>query len=139
MWPQLPLEFNVPGTPVSLQSRNSRSIAEWKAKVLASARAETGSGSWAFHETRLAVTMLYFPQAPMAGDIDNIVKLTIDALIPDIYLNDSLIDRITIQRFDPAGAFTFASPSDTLLVAMELSEPVLYIRITEVPTQDISL
>ena len=74
----------------------------------------------------------------MPGDLDNILKLTLDALIPNVYLDDGLIDRVLIQRFDPTGSFTFASPSDKLVAAMALEEPVLYIRIAELPLEDVN-
>ena len=82
--------------------------------------------------------MFYFPQAPMAGDLDNIVKLILDALQPHIYVDDSLIDRLVVQRFDPSGTYTFASPSDTLVAAMATQDPVLYIRLAEVSFEDVA-
>jgi len=138
VWPDLPLEFNVVGTPVSSQSDNAKAKHEWKAKVLTAAMAAIEGGSWAFDEVRLAVTLFYFPRSPMAGDVDNIVKLTLDALKPNVYLDDELIDRVLVQRFDPTATFTFASPSETLVEAMALKEPVLHIRIAEVPLEDIT-
>ncbi len=138
MWSELPLEFNVVGTPVSFQSDNARAKEEWKTKVLAAALQVIEGGAWAFDQSRLAVTLFYFPQAPMPGDLDNILKLTLDALIPNVYLDDGLIDRVLIQRFDPTGSFTFASPSDKLVAAMALEEPVLYIRIAELPLEDVN-
>jgi crossover junction endodeoxyribonuclease RusA len=95
-------------------------------------------GCWAFDETRLAVTMFYFPQAPMPGDVDNIVKLTLDALKPNVYLDDDLIDRVLVQRFNPTGSFTFASPSETLIAAMAMEKPVLYMRVAELSVEDIA-
>jgi hypothetical protein len=138
MWPKLPIEFNVVGTPVSFQSDNPKSKGEWKKRVLEAALSVIDPGSWAFDEQRLAINLFYFPQATMAGDIDNIIKLTIDALIPNIYVDDELIDRVLVQRFDPSGGYTFASPSETLIAAMELAEPVLYISVLEVPLKDLT-
>lgn len=82
--------------------------------------------------------MFYFPQAPMPGDLDNIVKLVLDALQPNIYVDDSLIDRLLVQRFDPSGTYTFASPSDTLSTAMATRDPVLHIRLAEVSFEDVA-
>lgn len=138
MWPDLPIEFTVSGTPVSLQSANARAKDEWKAKVLAAARTVVSDAAWAFNETRLAVALFYFPQAPMTGDVDNIVKLVLDALKPHIYLDDQSIDRVVVQRFGQWGQFTFARPSEVLLSAMARTDPVLYIRIADAPLQDIS-
>jgi crossover junction endodeoxyribonuclease RusA len=137
MWPDLPLEFNVIGTPVSFQSDNPRAKQDWQSNVLAAAQATVEPGSWAFDSSRLSVTMFYFPQAPLPGDLDNIVKLILDALMPNIYIDDSLIDRLVVQRFDPSGTYTFASPSDTLVAAMATPDPVLYVRLAEVSFEDI--
>ena len=137
MWPNLPIEFNVVGTPVSLQSENARARTEWKARVLAAARSVIEDGSWAYDETRLSVTMFYFPQGEMQGDVDNIVKLTLDALVPNIYLDDSLIDRVLVQRFSPDADFSFASPSNALAIAVAMDEPVLFIKISEVPLEEL--
>lgn len=137
MWPDLPIEFNVLGTPVSLQSENANAKSAWKARVLAAAQTVIEDGSWSFNETRLAVTMFYFPQAAMQGDIDNIVKLTLDALKPNVYLDDSLVDRILVQRFSPDVSCSFASESGTLAKALSLEEPVLYIRLAEVPLEEL--
>ncbi len=138
MWPELPLEFNVVGTPVSVQSDNARAKQEWKAKVLTAAVDVVGGGGWAFDATRLAVTMFYFPQSSMPGDLDNIIKLTLDALKPNVYLDDDLVDRIVVQRFDPTGSFTVASPSETLVAAMVMRQPVLYIRLAELSLEDVA-
>jgi crossover junction endodeoxyribonuclease RusA len=138
VWPDLPLEFTVVGTPVSVQSSNARAKQEWQDTVRAASRAAVDGGSWAFDSSRLSVTIFYFPQEPMPGDLDNIVKLILDALQPNIYLDDSLIDRLVVQRFDPAGSHTFASPSDTLLTAMATQDPVLYIKLMEVSFEDVT-
>ena len=137
MWPELPIEFNVLGTPVSFQSDNGKAKAEWKAKVLQAAQAVVEPGSWAFMEERLAVTLYYFPLEPMPGDVDNIIKLTLDALAPAIYTDDGLIDRVLVQRFDPQASFTFDAPSAKLVEAMAIDAPVLHVRIQEAPLKDL--
>ena len=138
MWPELPLEFLVIGTPVSFQSENTKAKQEWKQKVLEGALSVIDGGSWAFDEDRLSVTLLYFPSDAMPGDLDNIVKLTLDALKPNVYVDDGLIDRLIVQRFDPDGTHSFASPSETLTAAMANKDPVLYIKLAQVPLEDIA-
>lgn len=125
------------GTPVSFQSDNSRAKDEWKAKVLEAAQSTIEPGSWTFMEERLAATLYYFPQDPMAGDIDNIVKLTLDALVPNVYTDDRLIDRVLVQRFDPEASFNFIDPSTKLVEAMAVDGPVLHVRIHEAPLKDL--
>lgn len=138
MWPELPLEFLVVGTPVSLQSQNSTARNEWKAVVLQAAEAAIDGGSWAFDEKRLSITLFYFPIAAMQGDVDNIAKLAIDALIPRIYLDDSLIDRVLVQRFYPDDPVVFEAPSEKLLAAMAEKDPVLFINIDEIKHEGVS-
>lgn len=138
MWPELPLEFYVVGTPVSLQSSNTRAKEEWKRLVLAAAESEIDGGSWAFYDVRLSITLFYFPQAQMQGDIDNIAKLTIDALKPRIYVDDSLVDRVLIQRFYPDQDVAFAKPSGMLLSALSEQDPVLFIKLDELSQDEIT-
>ncbi|MBY3050557.1 MULTISPECIES: RusA family crossover junction endodeoxyribonuclease [Rhizobium] len=135
MWPDLPFEFNVIGTPVSSQSVLAAARQEWKTRVAEAAARALPEGAWSFDEARLAVTLFYFPQAAMTGDIDNIVKLTLDAMIPSIYLDDSLVDRVLVQRFDPETKAAFSNPSDTLVQALGSEDPILYIRVDAVPEE----
>jgi crossover junction endodeoxyribonuclease RusA len=138
MWPELPLEFVVVGTPVSLQADNKKARNEWKALVLASAEQELNGSSWAFDDIRLSVTLFYFPQAEMQGDVDNIAKLTIDALTKRVYTDDNLVDRVLVQRFYPDNVISFRNPSEKLLKAMTIEEPVLFVKIDEVKLEEVT-
>lgn len=89
-------------------------------------------------DERLAVTLYYFPDAPMPGDVDNIVKLTLDALVPTIYTDDHLIDRVVVQRFDSDAIFNFTEPSAKLVEAMAQVGPALHIHIAEAPLKDLA-
>lgn len=137
MWPNLPIEFYVTGTPVSHQSSNVSAKNEWKDRVLAAAKASLEEGNWSFQETRLSVSIFYFPQSAMTGDIDNIIKLTLDALMPNVYRDDELIDRVVAQRFDPTSTYTFQTMSAILFEAMASDDPALYVRIGHAPLEDI--
>jgi crossover junction endodeoxyribonuclease RusA len=132
-----PIEFTVEGTPVSFQ--NSRPVArnEWKARVKAasSARLPAGHGP---SEGRIAATLYYFPSELMPGDIDNIVKLVLDALCEHIYVDDSQVDRVVVQRFNPGDRFGFASPSATLEEALRQQESVLYVRLSDNPFEELT-
>lgn len=147
MWPSLPIEFLVVGTPVTLQSGNSRARAAWQRLVLEAAEAalrdaenEIDAKLWAFHDwPRLSFTMFYFPASPMLGDIDNIVKLTMDALVPRVYTDDAIVDRVLVQRFNVRDAAAFVAPSEVLLSAMAVEDPVLYICVDEVSAVGVSL
>ncbi|WP_246812684.1 RusA family crossover junction endodeoxyribonuclease [Rhizobium etli] len=110
---------------------------EWKTKVAQAAAGALPQAAWSFDEARLAVTLFYFPQAAMTGDIDNIVKLTLDAMIPSVYLDDSLVDRVLVQRFGPEAGAAFSNPSDTLVEALGSEDPILYIRVDTVPEEPV--
>lgn len=66
------------------------------------------------------------------------VKLTLDALSPHIYLDDSQIERVVVQKFEPGNVFPFSNPSATLLDAITGVKPVLYVRISDAPFEDLT-
>jgi hypothetical protein len=132
-----PLEFVVAGTPVSFQAARADSKAEWKARVRDASRAVLPQDHLAF-EGRIAVTLFYFPAAAMQGDLDNIVKLVLDALSAHIYMDDGQVERILVQRFEPGNVFAFASPTAVLADALSGHKPILYIRISDRPFEELT-
>ena len=89
-------------------------------------------------ELPLAVTLYYFPAAEMVGDIDNIVKPILDALNRYVYLSDRQIQRISVQKFEPGNVFRFDAPSPILQDAINRAKPVLYVRISDDPFEDLT-
>ncbi len=83
------------------------------------------------------MTLFYFPPEPMQGDIDNIVKLVLDACRPHIYLDDSQIERVVVQKFEPDHLFSFGNPSATFVQAFEGAKPALYVRISNDPHEEL--
>lgn len=133
-----PLEFYLIAVPLSLQARGA-SKERWKSTVAEAARQrsrETVEFVW-LDNVPLAVTIFYFPSAPMAGDIDNIVKPILDALNGHAYTDDRLVERVVSQKFEPDAAWSFSSPSAQLTAALDAisadDEPqsVVYIRIDD--------
>lgn len=131
-----PLEFHLTGTPISLQGR-SASKERWKTEVKKAARqriAQTVDWAWLDPEP-LALTIYYFPSIPMGGDIDNIVKPIMDALVGVAYLDDKSIERVIVQKFEPDLGWAFAAPSMQLAVALstaagsERPTPVVYVHV----------
>jgi crossover junction endodeoxyribonuclease RusA len=133
--PDLPIEFIVEGTAVSLQA-SGQTKAAWKQTVKAAGEGVIPSGSWALTE-RVAVTIYYFPEGEMTGDVDNIVKPILDAMAKFIYVDDRQVERVVVQKFEPDNIFTFSNPSDTLIAALGKEGPALYIRITDDPHEDL--
>jgi hypothetical protein len=68
---------------------------------------------------------LLFTVDEMEGDLDNIVKPILDALERHIYMDDSQIHRIVVQKFELEDPFRLPSPSPTLYTALNKSESVL--------------
>jgi crossover junction endodeoxyribonuclease RusA len=74
----------------------------------------------------------------MQGDIDNIVKPILDALGQHIYVDDSQVERVVVQKFEPGNVFPFGSPSSTLEDALNRPKPLLYVRLTDDPFEELS-
>jgi Holliday junction resolvase RusA-like endonuclease len=128
-----PIEFLINDTPRSHQSKNNNGKEWWKLKVGQMAKAHVDTlREWVFLDERpLAATVFYFPPAKMDGDVDNIVKLILDGMKKVIYLEDSVIERVTVQKFEPGTTWTFRSLTSRLEEAMETELPVFYIRIDD--------
>ncbi len=133
---KFPIEFLVRGTPVSLQAKRSKSKDEWKDRIRNESKAVIPDYHFASDE-RMSVTLFYLPDAPMQGDIDNIVKPILDALSQHIYLDDAQVERVVVQKFEPGNVFSFQQPSDTFLMAIQGAKPVLYIRVSSNPEEDL--
>lgn len=134
---EFPIEFVVEGVPVSQQAARRKSITEWKARVRAASVAALPDDHWA-SDGRISVTLFYFPATRMQGDVDNIVKLILDALSKHIYRDDSQVERIVVQKFEPGNVFGFQSPSPTLADALGRPTPVLYVRLSDDPSEDLT-
>ena len=131
-----PIEFIVLGTPVSFQGDRPAAKSEWKERV----KNASGSAMPRPHfvsQDRMAVTIYYFPAQPMQGDVDNIIKLIVDALTQHVYFDDRQVERIVVQKFEPGNVFTFAEPSEVLSRALETAKPLVYIRINNDPFEDL--
>lgn len=133
---EFPLELLVHGTPVSLQAKLPASREEWKERVRAAARNVLPR----FHftsEERMSVTLFYFPNGDMEGDLDNIIKPILDALCALVYVDDSQVDRVVAQRFDSRNVFTFSRPTNELIDALTGTRPVLYVRVSNRPFEEL--
>jgi len=134
--PNLPFEFVVHGTAISLQG-SSRSRRDWKQTIQEAARAALPEGSWLLTDP-LAVTIFIFPGAEMQGDVDNRVKPILDAMVRCVYSDDEIVERVVVQKFEPGRVFAFQSPSITLVTALEADDPVIYVRITDDVHEELS-
>ena len=67
----------------------------------------------------------------MEGDVDNIVKPIMDALVGVAYLTDQVVERVAVQKFEPTTSWNVAEPSEQLAIALDTGTPVLYIRVDD--------
>ena len=126
---QFPLELVVAGFAVS-SGASSQSRQRWQHRLRTVARTALEEGYW-LTPRPVAVTIFYFPDAPMEGDIDNIVKPVLDAFSNVIYFDDRQVSRVLVQRFEPGDAFTFDRATPRLLECAEMSGPRIYIRVDD--------
>lgn len=131
-----PIEFLLYGTPVSLSSQNPNSRDQWKNRVREASSRALPSPHFASLE-RLAVTIFYFPAESMQGDVDNIVKLILDGMCRHVFVDDRQVERIVVQKFEPGSIFAFSNPTDLLIEAINGRKPVLYIRVSNDPFEDL--
>ncbi len=132
-----PIEFLVSGTPVSLQAKKSASREAWKQRVKSASLAALPSPHFASSD-RLAITLYYLPPERMDGDIDNIVKPILDALSKHIYIDDGQVERVVAQKFEPGNVFTFKAPTARLAEALEAAKPLVYVRISNDPHEELT-
>jgi crossover junction endodeoxyribonuclease RusA len=127
-----PLEVLIEGIPLSLQA-SSGSRQAWISRVRQEALARrVETYELGFLDSRaLAVTIYYFSSAPMEGDIDNIVKPIMDGLITVAYLDDSVVERVVAQKFEPDADWEFTRPSAQLAAALDNGPPVVYVRVDD--------
>jgi hypothetical protein len=131
----LPLEFHVLGTAVSLQG-SAKGIASWKETIATAAATVLPETPWLLTDP-LSVTIYVFPGSSMQGDIDNRIKPILDALVGKVYQDDAQIERIVIQRFEPGAMEYFDAPSRSLLAALEVEPPLVYIHLTDQIHEDL--
>ncbi len=67
----------------------------------------------------------------MEGDIDNIVKPILDGMIRVAYIDDNVVERVLVQRFEPGIERPFKDVTERLAAALDLEAPVVYIRVDD--------
>ena len=93
------------------------------------ARATLPEGAWLLNE-RLAIAIYLFPDGALLGDIDNRVKPVLDALNRCVYVDDRLVERLIVQKFEAAHPAFFRNPSAVLAHALDSKKPLLYVKIS---------
>lgn len=139
---EFPVEFLVRGTPLSLQAKRKEALSQWKERVKSASREGATNlidPCFADESSRLSVTLYYFPDDRMPGDVDNIVKPILDAMCQHIYVDDAQVERVVVQKFEPGNVFPFSSPSEIFskVISGEFEAPVLYVRVSNEVFEDL--
>ena len=134
---EFPIEFLIEGTPVSLQAKRATSLDKWKQRVKSASSTAIPNPHFA-SDDRMAITLYYLPDEPMQGDIDNIVKPILDALCRHIYIDDRQVERVVVQKFEPGSVLTLTQPTATFVQALGRAKPVLYVRVSNDPFEDLA-
>ena len=121
---------------MSLQAKRPESRGQWKGRVKAASTSAIPQPHFASGD-RMSITLYYLPKEPMQGDVDNIVKPVLDALSRHIFINDRQVERVLVQKFEPGNVFGFAQPSETFAEALDGEKPVLYVRVSDDPFEDL--
>jgi hypothetical protein len=53
-------------------------------------------------------------------------------------MDDRQVERVVVQKFEPDRIFPFATPSSTLEDALTRSKPLLYVRLTDDPFEELT-
>ncbi len=122
------------GTPVSLQASRAASKEAWKDRVKKASYSVLPEGHFST-DAPISVTLFYFPDTEMRGDVDNIVKPILDALSKHIYNDDRQVERVWVQKFEPGRIFQFTSPSEVLSEALAGEKPLLFVRLGDDPSE----
>jgi hypothetical protein len=133
---EFPIEFIVHGTPVSAGAKRAASREEWKGRVRSASSKALSKPHFA-SDSRIAVTLYYLPNEPMEGDVDNIVKLILDALCRHVYIDDKQVERVVVQKFEPGNVFSFSRPTPTFARALAGPKPALYVRVSNDPFEEL--
>jgi crossover junction endodeoxyribonuclease RusA len=122
-----PFELVVAETPLSLQAA-PRSLQRWKKTLRDVAKLELCAKreQWFIDERPLSMKIFYFRPVGAGGDLDNIIKSILNAFKTVLYQDDSVIERIVAQRFDPDVIYAFEDVSAKLAEALEGPPPMLY-------------
>jgi Holliday junction resolvase RusA-like endonuclease len=131
----LPLEFTVPGPPVSHQSRNKVRLEAWRSTVR-SAAAERWGGQPALDLPLRIVVTYYHEGEAVRIDNDNMVKPIQDALIGLVYADDRQLTDTIVRKTSIDGPFRVRGYSLVLLEALARGDAFLHVVIDHAPSHE---
>lgn len=134
----LPLEFTVPGPPVSHQSSNRQLLAAWQQQVRTAA-----AGSWRGTlplTVPLRIVVVYYHNGAVARiDMDNMLKPIQDALIGLVYDDDVQITDAAMRKTPATRPINVFGQSLPLLQAFAVGQEFVHVLIDHAPDHSIPL
>jgi crossover junction endodeoxyribonuclease RusA len=126
----LPIEFTVPGPPVSYQTNVRSRLRAWEAKVRNAARACVPLGAPPVGRSGLMLTLVYYHEQPTVRiDNDNLLKPVQDALNGVIYTDDVLITHTVVRKENLDGSIHADDLSPALAAALVAGYEFIYVRV----------
>ncbi|MDZ5458014.1 RusA family crossover junction endodeoxyribonuclease [Azohydromonas lata] len=97
----LPIEYCISGRPASVNGKSKKKQA-WKKGVDAATRtalaAKMPHKISAPYDASVMVKVYLFPASKQYTDVDNVLKYTVDGMVPSLLKNDKQVDRVVAQR-----------------------------------------
>jgi hypothetical protein len=129
----LPVEFVVPGVPVSTQTRNRQRLQAWKGQVRSAATGCVQPGEEPVTRRVIVTIVYYFTGASL--DTDNMIKPIQDALKGVVYVDDGQVTdvRASVRSLD--GSFKVRGMSAVLAGGFVGGSDFVHVRVADAPDE----
>ena len=127
-----PIEFTIPGSPVSQQSRSKGKRRQWTQTVQDAALQHWPRGNLVVGNLLITITC-FFNNGSDPFDVDNVPKLILDALKKLVFDDDSQITDLICRKRNLDDDLHLVNDSDMLEASFQKRSPFLYIVVTDAP------
>ena len=125
------VDFVIPGTPRTPQTKSQKSRNDWKARVRAAAEQARPKTHPPFTEELSAIIVHFYTEATNI-DVDGIAKLILDALKGAVIEDDGLISQVVLRKTNQAG-LVVSNPPPILADTLGSHDSFVYVRLGNAP------
>ncbi len=129
-----PFEFLIRKRPLSQQAKHNR-LRQWKEFVKAEAMRYWNPAHLPA-DSPVCITLVYLYDEA-AGDVDNIIKPIVDALIGLAYLDDAVVTDVIGRKRQLGGTFDLTRASPVLIEGFEYGNVFVYVHIADAPQEQL--
>jgi crossover junction endodeoxyribonuclease RusA len=129
-----PFEFLIRKRPLSQQAQHNR-LRQWKEFVKAEAMRYWNPAHLPA-DGPVCITLVYLYDEA-AGDVDNIIKPIVDALIGLAYLDDAVVTDVIGRKRQLGGTFDLTRASPVLIEGFEYGNVFVYVHIADAPQEQL--